>query len=137
MIRFAQIGMILIFVLSIVFHLLVLTGVIPFEIVWGGRLKSEAQMLPFELVSIAINLIFLFFILAGAGYVRLKISGRFLRFVFWIMFALFLLNTLGNLLSDNTLERIIFTPVTAILSVFSFILARKSIGSVNTQSNPD
>lgn len=137
MIRFAQIGMILIFVLSFVFHLLVLTGVIPFEVVWGGRLKSEAQMLPFELVSIGINLIFLFFILTGAGYVRLKISGRFLRFVFWIMFALFLLNTLGNLLSDNNLERIIFTPVTAILSVFSFILARKSIGSVNTHSKPD
>lgn len=137
MIRFAQIGMILIFVLTIVFHLLVLTGVIPFEIVWGGRLKSEAQMLPYELVSIAINLIFLFFILTSAGYVRLKISGRFLRIVFWIMFALFLLNTLGNIMSDNTLERIIFTPVTAILSVFSFILARKSNGSVNTHSKPD
>ena len=39
------------------FHLLVLAGVIPFDIVWGGNLKDKTQLYLMEGVSIAINLL--------------------------------------------------------------------------------
>lgn len=34
-------------------------SVIPFEIVWGGRLKDKSQMLAFETASVIINLFML------------------------------------------------------------------------------
>jgi hypothetical protein len=39
------------------------------------------------------------------------------------MAGLFFLNTIGNLLSNNQLEKILFTPLTTILFVFSLRLA--------------
>ncbi|MEO1392265.1 MAG: hypothetical protein AAFV90_05085 [Cyanobacteria bacterium J06634_5] len=40
----------------VVFHLLILSGTIPYNIVWGGRLESTSQMYWFEGVSITVNL---------------------------------------------------------------------------------
>ena len=40
-----------------------------------------------------------------------------------IMFAVFVMNILGNLLSGNRFEKKVFIPVSPILSMFSFWLA--------------
>jgi len=42
--------------LVIVFHILVLLQIIPYNIAWGGRLKTVQEMYVFEIVSIALNL---------------------------------------------------------------------------------
>ena len=39
-----------------VFHILIVFGIIPYEYVWGGRLKNDAQMYISETVSIVLNL---------------------------------------------------------------------------------
>ncbi len=121
--KVSQIGMVVIFLLTIVFHLLVLVKIIPYGIVWGGRLQSDSQMYKFEATSIAINLLFMMIILVKSGYLKIRISPLIIRIFLWLMTGLFLLNTIDNLLSDNHLERIIFTPVTIILSIFGFVLA--------------
>lgn len=121
--KISLIGMGILFGLTIVFHLLVVAKIIPFDIVWGGRIQSESEMLKLELVSIALNLFFLFVVFAKAEIIKVRISAKFFRGMFWLMTALFLLNTLGNLMSENHLEKIIFTPITLILTVFSLILA--------------
>jgi hypothetical protein len=41
------------------------------------------------------------------------------------MFVLFAINTVGNIFSNNELERLIFTPLTLLLAVFSLRLAIK------------
>ena len=110
----------------IVFHLLVITGVIPYQIVWGGRLQNVNQMLKFEAVSLLLNLVMVTWVARSLGRIQLKVNENVLRIGFWIMFLLFLLNTVGNLLSNNGLEKIIFTPLTALLALFSFRLAIKS-----------
>ncbi|HCM75856.1 MAG TPA: hypothetical protein DIS90_05715 [Cytophagales bacterium] len=110
----------------IVFHLLVITGVIPYQIVWGGRLQNVNQMLKFEAVSLLLNLVMVTWVALSLGRIQLKVNENVLRIGFWIMFLLFLLNTVGNLLSNNGLEKIIFTPLTALLALFSFRLAIKS-----------
>ena len=56
----AQFGSLIIYSLSIVFHLLVLIKIIPYKMVWGGRLKSDIDMYKFEAVSLTVNLLFLF-----------------------------------------------------------------------------
>ncbi|MFC5271324.1 hypothetical protein [Adhaeribacter terreus] len=121
--RVAAIGLLAIQTLMIGFHLLILTGVIPFNIVWGGRLKTHEQMVSFELVSVSMNLLMVLVVAVYSGLLNLKVNRTFLRGLLWGMMALFLLNTIGNLLSVNALEKAIFTPATLLLALFSLRLA--------------
>jgi hypothetical protein len=121
--RFTANLMLLIFSAMIGFHLLVLSGIIPFEIVWGGRLQNRQQMISFELISILINVIMLAVMAIYAGYVKVRISSVVINGVLWIMFVMFFLNTIGNLFSHNDLEKMIFTPITVLLSLGCLQLA--------------
>ena len=119
--RAAAIALLIILSLTIIFHLLIITGVLPSTIIWGGKLQNASEMRLAELVSIAINTLFL-------TIVSIKVrnpDSRLLivQVVLWIMAGLFLLNTLGNLFSLNTFERWFFTPLTLLLSVLSLRLA--------------
>lgn len=109
--------------LIVLFHLLVLVGIIPFQIVWGGRLTNRSQMLRFESVSITVNLVMLAVVAIHAGVLKWRIKPTVIRIVLWAMCGLFLLNTLGNLLSTNTVEKLVFTPLTLLLSICCFQLA--------------
>ncbi|WP_207432084.1 hypothetical protein [Sabulibacter ruber] len=116
-------GMVLIFGLTIVFHLLVLASVVPFTIVGGGRITTQEEMYQLETSALLLNVLFFFIALLQAGYLRLNVSPRLLTGAMWIMFGIFLLNTVGNLFSNSPLEKLIFTPVTLLLAVFSVTLA--------------
>lgn len=123
MIIIAQYGLIITLAVFLVFHVLVVAKVIPYTIVWGGRLKSDREMLRFELVSISINCFFLFTILVQANAVAMDFPKSAMTVILWTMTALFALNTVGNVFSKNKLEQRLFTPITLLLSVFSLILA--------------
>lgn len=122
MTKIAERGLILIFGLTIVFHLLVLSGIIPFTIIWGGRITNESEMYVFEAVSLLLNLLFLFIILIKAKVLLPRFPGKIIHVSLWVMAILFLFNTVGNLLSTSHTEKIIFTPITILLSIFCFIL---------------
>lgn len=119
-----NIGRILIalFAAIFVFHFLVLIGVIPYTIVWGGRLENLQQMYGFEAVSILLNSFFLLVILMERGYIQSYFSDSLLKWILWGMIVLFFLNTLGNLNSLNRLESIIFTPITFLIALFCLLL---------------
>lgn len=121
--RRAIAGLLVMLSLVVLFHLLVLLGVVPFDIVWGGRLNNRAQMVRMETVSVAVNLLMLAVVAVRAGSWKVGIPLRAVRIALWIMCALFFLNTAGNLLSENRLERIIFTPLTLLLALFCLRLA--------------
>jgi hypothetical protein len=110
-------GLILILSFVIVFHSLIITGIIPFDKVWGGRLTGAAQMRLYESISIILNLVMLFMVMAKAGILPVGISKKVYVYFFGLMSLLFFLNTIGNFISKNDLERIIFTPLTLILSI--------------------
>jgi hypothetical protein len=117
--------MITIFGLILIFHILIITGNIPYTIVWGGRLQSKLDMYRFESVSILLNSIFLLVVLLKMEIIKLRIPLKTVKIMLWLMVVLFLLNTIGNLFSINFWERIIFTPLTLLLSVSAFVLVRK------------
>jgi len=121
--KIALVGSIVIYTLCILFHLLVLIKLIPYKMVWGGRLKTNADMYKFELVSLLLNVVFLFISLIKANYFSFYVSTSFLNSVLWIMAILFLVNSVGNLLSKTKLEKTIFTPLTILLTLFSVVLA--------------
>ena len=122
--RIATIVLIALFSLTIVFHFLILLKVIPYTIAWGGRLQNDSEMFVFEGVSIALNALFLFISTVKYKKIKLGISSRFINVMLWIMFALFTLNTIGNLFSINSFEKIVFTPITIVLAITCFVLAR-------------
>jgi hypothetical protein len=121
--RLAANALLIILALVVGFHLLILLRVVPFEIVWGGRLKTEDQMLKFETVSIGLNLLMLAVVALKSGRLKLGIKPGVVHAILWMMFGLFLMNTLGNLFSNNQFEQLVFTPLTLLLAIFSWRLA--------------
>lgn len=111
--------------LALIFHLLVLTGVIDYTIVWGGRLSTTGEMVVFELVSIVTNAVFLLVALRKIGKLKFIPNEKIINGVLWAMAVVFVLNTVGNLLSLNDWERNIFSPMTLAMAICCVILALK------------
>jgi hypothetical protein len=109
--------------LLIIFHFLVLINIVPYQLIWGGRIENKSQLLRFEVFSICINLFMILLVSIKGGFLKIPINQIILRISLWIMFALFVLNTIGNLLSVNMIEKIVFTPLTIILAFLSLRLA--------------
>ena len=121
--QFAVNSMLLLLSAVLVFHILILSGVIPYEIVWGGRLESEEQMVQFETVSIIVNLFILLVVLIRAGYLKLSLNDKIIRGALWVLAVIFLLNTVGNIFSVNFWEMVIFTPLTFVSMIFCIRMA--------------
>ena len=119
----AQLGILILLSLLLLLHLAILLKIIPYKLVWGGRLKSDKDMYRFEIISIVMTAVFLFVVLVQAGILPLDLPKRLITYALWLMAGLFLLNTLGNAVSKNKLEQRLFTPVTVVLAIFSVILA--------------
>lgn len=119
----ATVSVTLILSLIVVFHFAILSGIINYRIVWGGRLTSQDQMVVFETISILVNLLMLLIVWVKAGWVRMRIHPTLLSVSLWGMSALFLLNTFGNLMSLNQTEKFVFTPLTLLLAFLCFRLA--------------
>ncbi|HMP30508.1 MAG TPA: hypothetical protein PKD85_12965 [Saprospiraceae bacterium] len=56
--------------LASVFHILILLKVIPYDITWGGRLKTDQDMYVFEAFSILVNSFLTYVLLQKGSYVR-------------------------------------------------------------------
>jgi hypothetical protein len=87
------------------FHVLVLTGTLPADIVWGGRVLSAREVLLWEAVSIFVNSFLIWILLQRGRYVRAMLGDRAVRAILWGFFALFLLNTSGNLFAETSFEK--------------------------------
>ncbi|MGI9541979.1 MAG: hypothetical protein ACR2MX_01905 [Cyclobacteriaceae bacterium] len=115
--------MIILLVLVLIYHLLILTEIIPYEAAWGGRLQTRSDMIIYETISIGVNLLILAVILIKGSYVKTKIPGRVINIFLWVFTALFALNTIGNLFSLSLVEAIIFTPLTLLAFLLCYRMA--------------
>lgn len=109
-----------------VFHVLVMAGALPGDMVWGGRAAvSQSDLLLMEAIALIVTLLFMLVIAMKAGYL---LSGKLPRTVnaaVWVIAVYFTLNIIGNLTSPSLVEKLIFTPVAVALAVLSFMLALK------------
>ena len=112
-----------IIVLLIIFHILLLLGIVPSDIVWGGKAADEATIIKLEIFSLVTSFIILAVIFAKLRQNKNAKSRKIINLAVWIIFGYFLLNTVGNLASSVTIEKLIFTPITIILSFLLFRLA--------------
>jgi hypothetical protein len=115
------------FILLILFHLSIVNGIVIFNIVpidflWGGRMETKEQLLGFEIISLIITALSLFIILIKSEKVKLSGLMRAAEIGVWILFLLFLLNTIGNIFAKTTFERYFVIP-TGILAILCLRLA--------------
>ncbi len=123
MVTTAQYGLIILLICSMILHILVVLKVLPYKMLWGGRISTDAQMYRLETISLLTNLVFLVAILSQLELVDVHISHTWMKILMWIMVVAFTMNTFGNASSKNQLEKFLFTPLTFIMAIFSLILA--------------
>src|SRR5690554_3713290 len=112
----------------ITFHLCIIAQVIPYEITWGGRLKSEQEMYVFEGISIVINLFLAFVLLMKGGYISAYFREGVVNVLLWGFFILFLLNTIGNIFAKTNFEKS-FAVLTLILAILLRRVLRQTTGN--------
>lgn len=103
----------------LVYHFLIITELIPYANVWGGRLRTQDEMIRFESISILVNAIFLLVLYLKIKRYRAHQRATWVNAFLWGFMMLFLINTVGNLLSFSGMETLVFTPLTLILAIFS------------------
>lgn len=111
----------------LLFHMLIVLQIIPYNIVWGGRLTSYAEMIRFESVSISINIIVAAVAAMAAGFIPKLMPQKLLDIALWGLFILLVFNTIANPFSATLFEAIVFTPMTFIMAVclYRLILSHK------------
>ncbi len=111
-------------IVVIVFHSFVLLEIIPFDIVWGGKLKNQSEMISLERISLFITILMLMVGLLRAKIITFGNHPVKISVMLYTMSILFGLNSIGNLLADTNFEKFIFTPITLLLALLSWQLAR-------------
>lgn len=110
-----------------VFHVLVIVGVVPGTIVWGGRLSERRHVVWAEVASILLlSATALVFFLNGQSLATGE-RGVVLTVATWVLVVLFGLNTVGNLFAKTALERFAFTPITLVLTLLALRLALEGV----------
>ena len=107
----------------LVFHILVLAGLVSFEMVWGGRLQDAQQMRAFEIVSITANLLILGTVAMRGDYVSRVLPAKVVTVLLWIFFAIFSLNTVGNIFAQSKTEALVMTPLTLLSAILCWRMA--------------
>lgn len=113
-------------VLVQVFHVLVLAGLIPYQIVGGGRIKSRQDMYQLESIALGINFLLIFILLIKGSFIRKYLSVRQVNLLLNIFGFFFLLNTIGNLFSSSQVEQFVFAPLTLIFAGLIFWVLRST-----------
>lgn len=124
-VRYATSFLMIQMVLIVLFHILVLVGLIPFQFVWGGRIENREQLIVMELISFVGNA-FLFWIVGQkSGQFQKRWGEKALRAAFYMMSLLFALNTLGNAVAIHPFEKYFFGFLTLLSSLLCLRLALK------------
>ena len=106
------------FVGVIVLQILLAAGLLPISMAWGGRQSELTDSLRIASIIAAVLLgMFICVIRYRAGLVgKVPIPG-FIKVISWIITAFMAFNTLGNITSISTNEKLIFSPITLILTI--------------------
>lgn len=114
----------------LLFHFGIVFKIIPYEIVWGGRLQSDQEMYVFESISIALNLLLALLLLAKVNLIAVNLPEKVINFGLWAFVGLFALNTIGNLLAETTFEKF-FSIATIYLCISLWMIIKRKAPSTS------
>ena len=108
----------------ILFHICIILKIIPYNIAWGGRLTNDTEMYVFETTSILINIFLTIILLMKGNIIEYKLSDKVITIILWIFFAIFILNTIGNIFAKTTFEQL-FSILTGLSAVLIWNIIKK------------
>jgi hypothetical protein len=115
------------FVVVIVLQILLAAGILPISMAWGGRQSQLTISLRIASIIAAVLLgAFIYVIRYRAGLVGKVPIPVLIKVISWIITALMAFNTLGNITSLSTNEKLLFGPVTFILTVACLLVSASS-----------
>lgn len=107
----------------VVFHVLVLLDVLPYDQTWGGSIEDKSQVIAYEGFAIVLTLVFILMVSIKLDYLKIKRLQKVADIAIWIMGGFFAISLIGNLMAKGAKERTIFIPLSIVLVVLSFRLA--------------
>lgn len=123
--KVALISMFFILGIVLIFHTLILTELIPYDIVWAGKLNSVEEMKSFETISILLNAFMLTVLYLKYRKLEQGTTSKVIDILIWIFAGFFVLNTVGNLFSKSMVELILGTLLTLTSAVLCFVIVKK------------
>lgn len=116
--------LLVLFALLALFHLFVIIGAVPHDIIRGGRIKEPgSNFLLMEIVAILILLLFAIIVLFRVGYFKAGKLWFIPPIATWLMFAYFAYITYANLMSPVQIENLVFAPLSGIMALLTIRLA--------------
>lgn len=113
---------IIVLLLLFLMNIGILSGLLPFTMVWGGNVASRSDMIMLELITIFVLILFIVITVIKLKNLEKQTKSKISNIGLWIMFIYFSFNIIGNLAAKTSTETLIFTPVSIILALFSFRL---------------
>lgn len=122
----ANLVLIVLFLLLLILHFLIVFKAVPYSLIWGGRLKTVKEMYWFEIFSILLNFIFLFFTIEWAGLTNLSMPLKIQKLSQWLILMFFLFSSVGNIFSKNRIEKLVFAPLALFITILLVIIVTNS-----------
>lgn len=121
-----KIVLVIVFAYSIL-HLLIILKIIPFNIVWGGKIESIDTTYVLEGVALVV-MVFLGAVIAMKNRnIKPIFKDRTIKKILLVFAAFFMLNTVGNLLAETIMEK-----VQAVITLYLAIILFKSSKQVES-----
>lgn len=121
----ALLSMFFILGIVLIFHFLIFTEQIPYDIVWAGKLNSLEEMKSFETFSILLNIFMLTVLFIKHKQLKKDTINKTVNVLISIFAVFFALNTIGNLFAKSMIELILGTLFTLVSSILCFIIVKK------------
>lgn len=96
-------------------HVLVLRGVVPYQLLWGG-LADTNNIASLSLFAIGVSLFVVFVTAQNMSYIS-PFFPRVMRLLMWVICGYLFFNTIGNVLSQTAFEQYYVAPLTGILTL--------------------
>ena len=106
----------------ILIQILVMAGIVPFEMLWGGLPPEDESTMKFEIISLAVSSVFLAALAVKVGYIKTEKFSEVISLLFWVIFMYLIINAIGNLISGITFAKVLLAPVALILAFFTYRL---------------
>ena len=90
---------------AILFHISILLRIIPYEITWGGKLKTEVEMYVFETFSILINSFFIWVLSQKGSFIKPFFGKKTVSITLWIFFVILFSTHLEIYLQKQLLKK--------------------------------
>ena len=114
----------ILFGIVVLIQLLLAAGVLPITMAWGGTQEVLTPGLRIAgIVSAMILALFAYIIRHRAGLTGAESISVWSKVLAWIVTAYMAFNTFTNLASQSTTEKIVFVPITAILTIVCFVVS--------------